>query len=481
MRRWIGAGFWTALVLGFGFGFGLPAADAEPPAPTKDGYPGRSIKLIVPFGPGGGTDIYARIIKRAIEEEKLLPHPLVVINRGGGGGTIGSRSVKDAPADGYTMMVLHDAILTAQLSQLVDYGPESFQPIAATGEVGMVIAVADSFPHADLPALMKAASEKPDTISFGANIGALTHYAQLQLEALTPGSRFRFAPIGGGAERFANLRSGQIDVTGFSIEEFVRFRPDGLRGLAYFGAERHPAAADVPTAREMGFDVVSTNTFYWWFPRGVASDRVNYMAEVLRRALQSPRLRAKLAEIHCNPIFVQGAALRRRLRASRESYAQLRAGLESPIPHLPLVLLGATLLLGGLAVVAAFRAPIRSVDSGPAPDSSTSDPAPDEEPVEDAAANRSSGSAATASPPARWRLALAAFACTLSYVALLGARLFAFAWVTAAYVFLLSALLTGWAPRRWLLPVALALLAGFGLQYVFTEWLIIDLPSSGNP
>ena len=83
-------------------------------------YPARKIELVVPFSPGGGTDTYARIFKQAVEKEGLLPQPLVVINHGGAGGTIGSRRVKDAAPDGYTMMVLHDAILTAKLAGQVD-------------------------------------------------------------------------------------------------------------------------------------------------------------------------------------------------------------------------------------------------------------------------------------------------------------------------------------------------------------------------
>ena len=104
-------------------------------------YPHRPIKLVVPFGPGGGTDTYARIIEKAIEDENLLPVPLVIINLEGAGATIGSRRVKNARPDGYTMMVLHDAILTAKYSGTVNYGPEAFKPVAATGEVGMIVAV----------------------------------------------------------------------------------------------------------------------------------------------------------------------------------------------------------------------------------------------------------------------------------------------------------------------------------------------------
>ena len=108
------------------------------------------------------------------EYSNLLPQPLVIINQGGAGATIGSRRVKDAEPDGYTTLILHDAILTAKFSGTVDYGPEAFEPIAGTGEVGMVIAVLDDSEFKSLDDLMTRTYQRPNEVTFGANLGALT-------------------------------------------------------------------------------------------------------------------------------------------------------------------------------------------------------------------------------------------------------------------------------------------------------------------
>ena len=199
----------------------------------EDVYPNRPINLIVPFSAGGGTDTYARVFKKAIDDEGLLPQPMVIVNIDGAGATIGSRRAKNAKPDGYTLLLLHDAILTAKASGTVNYGPEAFEPVAGTGEVGMVIAVWKDSPYQDLDDLMNAAISKPDTLPFAANIGALTHYAGLQLEAAAwdkvgrkqedRENLFRFVPVGGGSKRFAELKGGHIEVTGFSLEEFSSF------------------------------------------------------------------------------------------------------------------------------------------------------------------------------------------------------------------------------------------------------------------
>lgn len=133
-------------------------------------YPQRPIKVIVPFSAGGGSDTFARIIQRAIEDQELLPEPLVIVNVPGAGGTIGSRRVKDARPDGYTLLLLHDGIMTAQHSGQAAYGPEAFEPVAGTGDVGLVIAVTDDSPYQSLEHLMRVVVDEPDTILFSANL-----------------------------------------------------------------------------------------------------------------------------------------------------------------------------------------------------------------------------------------------------------------------------------------------------------------------
>ena len=89
---------------------------------STSAYPNRDIRLIVPFSPGGESDGFARLISNAIREHNLLDVSLYIENKGGAGATIGSREVKDADPDGYTMLILHEAMMTAQVSGKADYG-----------------------------------------------------------------------------------------------------------------------------------------------------------------------------------------------------------------------------------------------------------------------------------------------------------------------------------------------------------------------
>ncbi|MBT4846471.1 MAG: hypothetical protein HON92_13665, partial [Planctomycetaceae bacterium] len=107
---------------------------SNPTSGSESVYPLKPITVIVPFNTGGESDAFARMIQHAAAEHKLLGQELVIQNIGGAGATIGSGRARKAAPDGYTMMILHEAMLTAQSSGKVSYGSESFEPIAATGK-----------------------------------------------------------------------------------------------------------------------------------------------------------------------------------------------------------------------------------------------------------------------------------------------------------------------------------------------------------
>lgn len=415
-------------------------------ASTK--YPARPIKLVVPFEPGGGTDTYARIIKKAFDDNELLPQPLVIINRGGAGATIGSRYVKNSPPDGYTVLLLHDAILTAQASGKVRYGPESFEAIAGTGEVGMVIAVRDDARWKTLNELMDDVKGRPNEIRFGANLGAPTHYAGLMLEDKAPGARFLFAQIGGGSQRLTDLVGGHIDVTGFSFEEYARFQSQGVRGLAYLAEKRHPAAPDLPTAKEQGFVIANANMFYWWFPKGTPLERKRIFADALHKAMATDYVKDKLAEIRFEPVFITGDELEQRIALNAANYADVAPRRVTTLPNIPLLIGLATLGILGVVVAQAFWSGKGLL--GPTEKTAVQD-------------------------GRRPWTALLAVVFTFVYAALLTLGWLDFRIATFLFVAAVGLLLAG---RRWILYVpvcALACVTAVGVYHLFKDVFVIDL------
>jgi len=295
-------------------------------------FPAQPVNVIVPFNAGGGSDTFVRIIQKAISENNISPEPWVVQNKGGAGGTIGSREAKVAKPDGHTILCLHDAIYTAKHYGSAQWGPADFAPIAATGRSGVVIAVRENSPFKSLGELMDRAAAHPFTIVYGTNLGAPSHYSALFLQQAKPGAKFRFTQTGGGAKRLSHIKGGHIDVTSFSVAEFLSYRGAGIRALAVLSEERETALAETPTAAEQGIAAYHNLTQYWWAPKNTPPDRVAALAELLQRAMETESVRQRLAELHIAPIFLTGDSLQKTI-AERE--AELKEVKVDPPPSLP--------------------------------------------------------------------------------------------------------------------------------------------------
>jgi len=313
-------------------------------------FPERPVEVIVPFSAGGGSDTFVRILQKAVVEEKLSEHRLIVRNAGGAGGTIGSRQAKDAAPDGYTIMCLHDGIYTAQHYGNADWGPADFEPIAATGRSGVVVAVAENSHYQDLAALMKDAVERPYTLVFGTNLGAPNHYSALFLQAGKPGAKFRFTQTGGGAKRLAQLKGGHVDVTGFSVAEYLQFKEAGVHALAVLSEERASVLPQVPTAREQGVDALHSLVQFWWAPKGTAPDRVDALARLLERAMATDQVRARLAELQIEPLFLTGQALNDAVVERSTVLEGITIERPPALPPLHWIVLGLAVFCGGWVV-----------------------------------------------------------------------------------------------------------------------------------
>lgn len=452
MRSIAGHVLATVLIVALVGHYAIRAFDG---AAETDEYPARPIKLVIPFNPGGGSDTFGRIIVQdGIEKNNLLPVPLVPINRPGGSSTIGSRYVRDAKPDGYTLLLLHDALITAKYSGTVTYGPEVFEPIAGTGEIGLCVAVHEDSPYHTLKDLMDAAAEKPDEIVYGVNMGAPSHFLALRMEHAQPGVKFRYTQAGDGTDRFQKLKGGHIHAATFAATELINFKGQGLRGLAIFSPERRDSLPDLPTAVEQGIDIIEVNSQYWWFPKGTPQDRVAYMADVLQLAMQTDSVRERLAELHIPPRFLSGPAHRLYLD-QRIKAAEAVGKQESPdVPNIP-AYVGAALLV--CLVFIGWNARTQST-----PDLAATS-------IESGGGSESNGFG----PGVKRAVLVIATLAAYVFAMQLGVG---FAWATVAVVVALGLVLASdW--KRILLPLAeTAVIVAFGIQYVLTQIVVTDLP-----
>ena len=423
----------------------LVATRAETPLSdaTTTHYPRRPVQVVVPFAAGGGTDIFARMIQLAVNEHGLLPKPLVIVNQGGGSGTIGSRNVKVAKPDGYKILCLHEGMMTSQLSGTVNYGPDAFAPIAQTGDIIMLVVVRNDASYVDLPALLQRTREVPREITFGTNIGSPAHFAARQLELAYPGAEFNYVQSGGGQKRYALLLGGHVEVGVFSLAEFIAYSGDGrIRALAVLSPERNATIPDVPTALEQGIEAVTGNALYWWAPKGTPQAKVQMLADMLEQAMTTSTVRQRLKELAIQPQFRRGKKLEDHLAKRSADLAMLRPAGSMALPDFPRYVLAATFLLG-LFVLWGSRD--RKLDW-------------------------------TAQSDGRTFAAAACFAVVVLYVLVLQMSWLSFPWATAIMVVTTGLTMSQCNANRLFTLVELGLITGLGTEFLFTRVFAVVLP-----
>ncbi len=301
------------------FATGLLTATAAEAA-----WPEKPIRVIVPFGPGGTSDQVTRTFQLAIQENELLPQPINVLNVGGHY-SVGARQVMEAEPDGHTFLTLHIALMGGEAGGMIDFSYRDFEPVATTGQFCLTPVVRKDSGFDTVDDLLAAAAAEPDTLLFGANLGAINHMAGIMLQNSEPGAAFRFVQIGGGSENFTALTGAQTNVSVLSAAEVLNFTrmPDGsenpeaqIKPLAYTGAERNPKLPELPTLKELGRDVEFCVDSWWFAPKGTPAEAVEGFAAALEAAHNSDAVQQFYADRTFGPIFLEGAELQANLDAT---------------------------------------------------------------------------------------------------------------------------------------------------------------------
>ncbi|PZP91329.1 MAG: ABC transporter substrate-binding protein [Variovorax paradoxus] len=287
-------------------------------------YPSRPIKMIVPFAAGGGTDILARLL--GTHMAKTLRQPIVVDNRGGAGGSLGSDLVAKASPDGYTILmatVSTHAINPALYAKL-PYDPiDSFSPISLVAKVGGVAVVNARSPITSLRELAEAMRARPGQMSFGSQgVGGIGHLMgeMFNTQAQT---RSIHVPYKGAAPALQDLLAGNIDVIYDTLPALLpHLRSGALRALAVTTAQRAASIPDVPTTAEAGFPGFQAATWNALLATaGVPRDTLNQLQDAARQAVQDPEVRARMQDLSVEPVGSTGSELQAFMRSEIPRWA----------------------------------------------------------------------------------------------------------------------------------------------------------------
>jgi tripartite-type tricarboxylate transporter receptor subunit TctC len=260
------------------------------PADAADKYPSKPVQIVVPGAPGGDTDFWARIITKNMSQ--YLGEQAIVVNVAGGGGTIGSAKVKDSAPDGYTVLMYHPGMLLQTVTGSTKYGIDDFEmgAISVVDDSMALIVNAENKNLPDLAALANAIKEKPGTLRFAADTGGYAHFHALTFEQVT-GGKFNIVDVGGQGPKVAALLGGQIDTMSAPLNTVKGFMESKkFRALGMMSEQRNPAYPDVPTFKELGYDLVFPKPYFLVFPKGTPESAIDTFNEALIKALKDPEM-----------------------------------------------------------------------------------------------------------------------------------------------------------------------------------------------
>jgi tripartite-type tricarboxylate transporter receptor subunit TctC len=234
-----------------GLALAVGIALAPGPLHAQESWPSRPITLVVPYAPGGYTDLVGRLTARYVE--KSLGKSVVVENRPGAGGIVGTQAVAKAAPDGYTFCVCSvGAVSVAPFAQQVGYDPErDLAPVGIVSSIVQAVIVKNDLPIQSLAELVAYAKANPSKLNYGSSgAGGLTHYSVELFEART-GTKMMHIPFKGGAPATAAVVSGQIDLAFANMTDALpQIEAGTVRGLAVTSRERSPYFPNLPSVHE---------------------------------------------------------------------------------------------------------------------------------------------------------------------------------------------------------------------------------------
>lgn len=282
----------------------LAACVWAPGAVLAQAYPSKTIRMILPFPPGGPTDIVGRLVAQKLSEQ--IGQSVVADSRPGASGNLGLELASKAPPDGYTIVLSSPVIsLSPLLYSKLNYDPnKDLAPIALVGEVRNVLVVHPSVPAKSLKDLIALARKNPGKLNYGSGgIGTTTHLAPELLKSLEK-LDIVHVPYKGSGLALIGLVGGQVDLLVVAAPAAVnQIQAGRVRALAVLSPERLSSLPDVPTTKEQGFENFEISVWYGMLaPAATPRDIINRLNAEINKAMTAPDMQGKLATNGVHPL-----------------------------------------------------------------------------------------------------------------------------------------------------------------------------------
>jgi len=246
-------------------------------------------KLIVPWKPGGGTDVIFRIYANTINGYGGKPQ-LQVVNISGQGGNKGAKEAKKSKPDGCTLFAIHQSAITSYLNGRVDFTWDAFDTVSLLTDSPDIVGAAAKVPWNNLDEMLEAGRANPDTILTGATFGSTSQFMWLLMEDMS-GAKFKYVPFDGTRERMTALLANNIQLGTLNVVAGKKYLTGGqLKAYGIAAEERSDQLPDLPTLKEQGLDLVYSLKRGIVVAKGTPSDKIDYWAAQFKKASEDPNL-----------------------------------------------------------------------------------------------------------------------------------------------------------------------------------------------
>jgi len=294
-RRWAYSTI-SKLLLGFLCIGGMLITGCTNAKKETAAYPNKPIEMIVPYGPGGISDVCARIMEKAVKKHLPNGQSIVVVNKPGGASVVATTELFRAKPDGYKIAMVPPGPLSVQphYGNTV-YSHDSFQPIIKVATNPILLSVSADAPWKNFAEWLEYVKQNPDRFTFGgAGTGNPPHLA-LEKFLHAHGLKAKFVPFDGTGNTVSSLMGGHIQ--GAATAPEIKGQAESLRILANLGSSKNDFYKDVPILKELGYDV-STEVYMGIIaPKGMPPEMVNLLHEAFKKALEEPEVKESFAKM----------------------------------------------------------------------------------------------------------------------------------------------------------------------------------------
>ncbi|MBY4730194.1 Bug family tripartite tricarboxylate transporter substrate binding protein [Cupriavidus pauculus] len=298
------------------------AAHAQTPA-----WPTRAVTIIVPFTPGGGTDIGTRLVAQRLAQ--LWGQPVVVDNRPGAAGNVGLELTARAKPDGYTLVAgnVGTQSINPFLYKKLNYNPDGFVPVTMMAELPFALVVTPSLPARTPKELVALAKAKPGKLTFASSGTGGSPHLSGEIFKLATGTDMLHVPYKGGGAAMTDLMAGNVDMLFASILETAGHVKAGkLRALAVTGTVRSPSMPDVPTLAEAGIQNAESGSWVGLLaPAGTPKEIVDKIAADVHKVVAIPEVKKQLVDQGAIPVGSSPQQFAQTIANDRKRYARIIA------------------------------------------------------------------------------------------------------------------------------------------------------------